>query len=103
MSKNRKPMPALHLSAGQGVVLATYCGGEFSHLADAVTQQEFDEQLAEVGDGLFRFLMVELAQSEDCRTVQEALSRVETAIRDLEEVSAALQIQPEQIEGVKPC
>lgn len=75
----------------QRAVLKTFAHGEFSHLADLTSQAEFDREVANCGDGLLRFLLVELSTSEDCTTGEEAAGRIETAIRDLSDVLDAVQ------------
>lgn len=53
-----------------------YCGGEMSHVQD-------DEDVRNCGDGLFRFIMVELSDTEDCDTDDTAKMRMEQASEDL--------------------
>ena len=66
-----------------------YCGGDFSHFA---TTTEIDRgDLAACGDGLFRFLMTELSAEEDCDSREEAVRRLESARRNLDEVIVAIE------------
>lgn len=74
----------LDLNAFQRKVLDTYANGELSHIT---TKQELDE----CGDGLLRFLLVELSSGEDCGDAETACQRVETAISDLSNVLQHLQ------------
>ncbi len=76
-------MTDLSLSPQQIQVLTHYDNGEFKHLAESGSQAEFDQALADCGDGLLRFLLVELAPAEDCNTEEEAARRINTAIRQL--------------------
>lgn len=78
------------LNDAQLVVLKTYAGGDFAHLSEVKTKQELGEELEKCGDGLLRFLMVELASSEDCGSIEEANNRIYKAIRDLQTVESAL-------------
>lgn len=70
-------------NAFQAIAAAAYADGEF---ADLTTMEE----VADCGDGLFRFVMVELSSSEDCCTADEALTRMHRAIRELGQVHSAL-------------
>lgn len=74
----------LTLNDVQRKVIEVYGKGDFSHVT---MQQELDE----CGDGLFRFLMVELSSSEDCTDVETACQRVANAIGDLENVLQHLE------------
>jgi hypothetical protein len=67
---------------------ATYAGGAYAPLANSETWQR---DVDELGDGLFRYLMLELSTKENCETWAEAIERVEHAIRELVQVSAALR------------
>ena len=76
-------VPAV-LNDAQKVVLQQYAGGEFAHLCNVETEQELKQGLEDCGDGLLRFLMVEVSSSEDCNSLQEAQQRIENATRDLQ-------------------
>lgn len=67
---------------------AAYADGAYAPLANSETWQR---DVDELGDGLFRYLMLELSTKEDCETWTEAIERVEHAINELERVSAALR------------
>lgn len=76
--------PAPEFEALQQIVANVYDGGEHCcHSPDDIDT---------CGDGLLTFLMNELATKEDCSTVEEAISRVNVAIRQLETVRDALEI-----------
>lgn len=77
-------------NAFQRTVLAVYDGG------DHLVQSPLDS--LECGDGLLRFLLVELSDSEDCDNVFTAISRVETAIAQLSIVLTALQTSAQKVE-----
>ena len=88
------------LSVGQRVLLEVYNGGEFKHLQVIETQGALDLELKRSGDGLLRMLMTELGHGEDCDSLDEALARVDTALRDLVTVRSALA---ERIEDNDSC
>lgn len=60
----------------QKTVLRQYCNGEF---ADISTYEELEN----CGDGLLRFLMVELSSEEDCTDLFTAAARIEAAQNQL--------------------
>ena len=66
----------------QQIVVSAYEGGEHSHCK---TVQ--DVKIA--GDGLLRFLTSELSESEDCENIADALKRLDTIAREIEEVRDA--------------
>lgn len=49
------------------------------------------DDISKCGDSLLAFIMKELAESEDCDSAEEAVSRMDTAIRQLERVRDALE------------
>lgn len=67
----------------QQIVAATYVGGEFAGHSPA--------DINDCGDTLFAFLMTELSAKEDCSGFEEAISRLDTAIRELKEVRGAFE------------
>lgn len=67
---------------------AVYADGAYAPLANSETWQR---DVDELGDGLFRYLILELSTKEDCETWAEAIERVEHAILELERVSAVLR------------
>jgi len=75
----------------QKAVLKNYGGGDYSYfLSEPVTVAEWPATLNNIGDGLFKFLLVELDDKEDCDTPEEAMQRVDSAIRQLQEVRSDL-------------
>lgn len=80
------------ISAVQTVVLNSYGAGDFAHLSEIQTQAQLSQELRECGDGLLKFLMVELAEKEDCGSPEEALRRVQSAIRQLDEVAQSIEL-----------
>lgn len=67
----------------QKQIIAAYNGGD--HLVE--TPADVDD----CGDGLLKFLLAELSTSEDCDSLETAHKRVETSIRQLQEVLSALE------------
>jgi coenzyme F420-reducing hydrogenase delta subunit len=69
-------------------VTCAYAEGAYASLANNETWRK---DIDELGDGLFRYLILELSTEEECETWAEAINRVETAIHELEQASAALR------------
>ena len=67
----------------QKVVLESYNGGEHGVV------ELFD--VPNCGDGLLRFLLVELSEQEDCDSFDCAINRLETGIRQLTGVKLAFE------------
>lgn len=67
------------LTPWQKLITQHYGGGDFAHIETVAESQD-------VEDTLFTFLMIELDPKEDCDDWPEALSRVDAARRQLEEV-----------------
>ena len=75
--------PAPEFNTFQQIAANTYDGGEhFCKSPDSINT---------CGDSLLAFVMNELSTSEDCDSIGEAISRIKVAIRQLEEVSLALE------------
>ena len=66
-------------SSVQCKILKYYADGDFSHI-------QTEEELENCGDGLLKFLMLELSAEEDCEDEEEAYRRLNTVIKQLEEV-----------------
>jgi len=66
----------------QRIVADVYAGGEFRHVQP--------DEIHDVGDTLFTFLMVELSDDEGCEDVEEAARRVRVAIDQLVEIEEVL-------------
>ena len=69
----------------QKAVAESYEGGEFNH----------DILPEEVGDGLFQFLMTEISDSEGCDYYEEAVRRLSTIQRQIEEVKRHMMTKEE--------
>lgn len=77
-----KPAPAF--GPFQSVAVSTYDEGE--------NQCSTPDDISRCGDSLLTFIMNELAESEGCDSVEEAVSRMNVAIRQIEQVRDALEI-----------
>lgn len=65
----------------QVAVASTYGGGDYAHLAD---NEHWRHDIEDCGDSLFRFLMIELSDAEDCDSRELAEKRICMAIDDLQ-------------------
>ena len=74
------------LNQAQMKCLEFYANGDFNHLSQIESVSEFTKALANCDDTLLHFLMKELASSEDCDCMAEAIERVDGAIQDLQRV-----------------
>ena len=83
------------INKAQAKCLEKYAQGDFAHLLEIESQSEFKDAIENCGDGLLRFLIVELSASEDCDGSATALNRVSKAITELEEIQEALEDLPE--------
>jgi len=61
----------------QRLAADVYGNGDFSYIAN-------QSQAQDIGDSLFTFTINELATSEGCEDRETALSRLDTAINDLQ-------------------
>lgn len=77
------------MNEAQKIAARAYGGGDFAHFIDMSDPVVF-VAVKQCGDTLFKFLMAELAETEDCDTLDEAQRRVGKAIQELQEVRAAL-------------
>lgn len=78
-------------------ILADYGDGDFAHLAQQVELSQ--EDLEDLGDGLLRFLLVELSDEEDCEDHHVAVGRIYNAREDLDVALAALETLHEAMEA----
>ncbi len=85
------------INAAQAVCLSLYATGDFEHLLDSPSEGEFNKGVEESGDGLLRFLMTELATSEGCGSITEAMNRVHMAIEDLQGVKRNLEKELDKV------
>ncbi|MBY0224657.1 MAG: hypothetical protein K2Q28_02500 [Hyphomicrobium sp.] len=73
----------------QVCVTCAYADGAYASLANS---EAWQRDIDELGDGLFRYLVVELSTKENCETWAEAIERIDHAIHELERVSNALRL-----------
>ncbi|MBK6616541.1 hypothetical protein [Ottowia sp.] len=88
------------ISLAQAACLRMYATGDFEHLLDSPTEEEFVKGYKDAGDTLLTFLMVELAVSEDCDSLGVAIERVRTAVMDLKAVERNLGAELEGMGNV---
>lgn len=79
----------MRLNKWQKAVARTYGDGDYAYFAEA--GEISDSELDQCGDTLFAFLMLELSDAEDCDTLEEAIRRVESARRQLDEALRVLE------------
>lgn len=75
------------MNAWQRAVCKTYGGGDFSHFVD---DPDWRRNIRDCGDTLFAFLMIELADKEDCDDAETALQRLRSARDDIDTAIAAV-------------
>lgn len=80
----------------QRIAYDAYDSVLMKELEDIDPTRPIVEQLQEYGDTLFTFIMVELSTSEGCNTADEAVRRLDTAIRQLEAVRDAIDTHANQ-------
>lgn len=73
------------LSPWQLLVAKHYGDGDYAHVTTL-------EQCHDVGDTLFTFLMVELDPGEGCEDISEAVSRVQNAAFELNQIATLLDL-----------
>ncbi|WP_414462443.1 hypothetical protein [Hyphomicrobium sp. DY-1] len=75
------------MNASQRVVCKAYGGGDFNHYAD---DPDWRHSIDQCGDTLFRFLMIELSDAEECEDAETALRRLTAARTDIEDAIDAV-------------
>jgi hypothetical protein len=78
----------MQLNDWQKAVTRTYGDGDYRHFE--VTGKISDVDLERCGDTLFIFLMLELSDAEDCDSSDEAIRRLESARRQLDDAIDAV-------------
>lgn len=81
------------LNDWQKEIARHYGSGDYAYLAERGEISRTD--LDDCGDTLFRFLMVELADKEDCDTLEEAIRRCESARQQLDDAIGVLEARGE--------
>jgi hypothetical protein len=95
-TRNQRKMSKSHINKAQAVCLEVYANGEFSHLLELDSKTALDLEIADCGDTLLKFLMIELSTSEDCDGTDTAIARIATAMNDLKTVQDAIGALPEK-------
>jgi hypothetical protein len=72
----------------QVCVTRTYSDEAYASFA---TSETWRKDIDELGDGLFKYLVLELASGETCDSWLEAIMRAEISLYEVEQVSAALR------------
>lgn len=84
------PTP-LQLNQAQMIVIEDYAVGDFAHFNDFKTKEEFDSELENCGDTLFKFLMIELSESEDCSDIETSINRMNTVAESIRSIQSKLE------------
>lgn len=69
---------SLFMNAWQKAVCEIYGSGDYCHLHK---NPRWKDAIEDIGDTLFRFLMIELSDAEDCEDAETAMQRLQ-AVRD---------------------
>lgn len=77
------------LNVWQKAIARSYDGGDYGYLAEQAEVSR--EELANCGDTLFEFLMIELSDQEDCEDQEEAIRRMGQARDQLDAAIAVLE------------
>lgn len=77
------------LNAYQKRLIEVYADGSFAHFGNLVGEA-FAAELEHCGDGLFRFLMVDLSTPEGCESETDALLRLEIAEHRINQLAIAI-------------
>lgn len=88
-----KAIRMIHMNSYQAAVARDYGGGDFNDFPERATWRE---DLDDCGDGLFRFLMVELSEAEDCTSKAVAVQRLQNAVRDITGAIDAVDALPDE-------
>lgn len=75
------------MSRFQKIACNSYEGGEFAFLIDI---PNWPEEIPNLGDTLFAFIMLELAEGEDSSDLATAIKRMGTAVTQLRQVITGL-------------
>lgn len=73
---------SLFMNRWQKAVCETYGHGDYRHYRN---NPRWKSAVEDCGDTLFRFLMTELSDSEDCEDAETALQRLEAARDDIDQ------------------
>lgn len=73
-------------NAFQKIAAEHYGEGDFSYLNEIRGRDSYEAHLDDVGDTLFRFIIIELGNQEGCDNAEEATSRMMAAAEDVKTV-----------------
>lgn len=73
------------MNEAQRLLLQHYENGEYAESPEAEIRSH-----ESVGDGLLRFLFIELSEREDCDSLATAADRMDTVLRQVSDVCAAI-------------
>jgi hypothetical protein len=82
----------MQLNDWQRAIARNYGDGDYVQFA--IDGEISDVDLDQCGDTLFVFLMLELSDTEDSDSTEEAIRRIESARRQLDAAIGALEILP---------
>jgi hypothetical protein len=71
----------------QKLCCEVYGGGQFKEVAKI---KDWRAHLDELGDGLFKFLIIELSDREDCNGWDDAFDRLCGAMSDINDIMQAM-------------
>ncbi|WP_250478846.1 MULTISPECIES: hypothetical protein [unclassified Caballeronia] len=71
------------INPAQRAILMTYEDGRFAYLLHCPHEEAWHSGIYTCGDGLLRFLLIDLSYREDCHCRSDAVARIEMAIRQL--------------------
>lgn len=91
-----KPFP---LNDYQKAIIRTHGGGDYAHMAELTDETAFMDELNHCGDELFRFMVIELADTEGCDSIEVAHDRLLSASRQIDEALATLDQIPAPTPG----
>ncbi|MBR8428983.1 MULTISPECIES: hypothetical protein [Burkholderia] len=85
------PSTPVWLNPAQYAIIKQFANGDFAYLSECQSEEAWRKELDLCGDGLLHFLLVELSGREDCDSGNEAVRRIRTSIRDLEDALAVVE------------
>jgi propanediol dehydratase small subunit len=79
------------INQAQRIAARAYGDGDYKHITEKTDWVRLRATLKTCGDTVFQGVMIELANAEDCNTLQEALRRCNQIIEDVTKVRNALE------------
>jgi hypothetical protein len=74
----------MSLTKFQQIATKVYGGGDYDYI-------KTEDEAEDLGDTLFKFVLLELGEGEDCDSLDTAITRMRVARDDIEAVLTALQ------------